>query len=97
MNAFSRVTRQVTLGTLCSLALAVFSVPYVAFAQQYPTKPIRLLIGFAPGSATDSVARALAEPLGAALGQQVVVDNKPGAAPRWPRAWSQRPRPTATR
>ena len=37
MNAFSRVTRQVTLGTLCSLALAVFSVPYVAFAQQYPT------------------------------------------------------------
>jgi tripartite-type tricarboxylate transporter receptor subunit TctC len=80
MNAFPRATRRATLGALCALALAGFAAPHAAFAQQYPTKPIRLLIGFAPGSATDSVARALAEPLGAALGQQVVVDNKPGAA-----------------
>jgi tripartite-type tricarboxylate transporter receptor subunit TctC len=80
MNAFPRATRRATLGALCSLALAGFAAPHAAFAQQYPTKPIRLLIGFAPGSATDAVARALAEPLGAALGQQVIVDNKPGAA-----------------
>ena len=80
MNAFSRATRWANLGVLCSLALAGLVAPNAALAQHYPNKPIRLLIGFAPGSATDSVARILAEPLGAALGQQVVVDNKPGAA-----------------
>jgi tripartite-type tricarboxylate transporter receptor subunit TctC len=80
MNAFSRATRWAKLGVLCSLALAGLVAPNAALAQHYPSKPIRLLIGFAPGSATDSVARILAEPLGAALGQQVVVDNKPGAA-----------------
>jgi tripartite-type tricarboxylate transporter receptor subunit TctC len=48
--------------------------------QPYPNKPIRLVTGFAPGSATDSVARLLAEPLGAALGQQIIVDNRPGVA-----------------
>jgi tripartite-type tricarboxylate transporter receptor subunit TctC len=80
MNAFSRATRWANLGVLCSLALAGLVAPNAALAQHYPSKPIRLLIGFAPGSATDSVARILAEPLGAALGQQVVVDNKPGAA-----------------
>ena len=80
MNAFSRATRWANLGVLCSLALAGLVAPNAALAQHYPNKPIRLLIGFAPGSATDSVARILAEPLGAALGQQVVDDNKPGAA-----------------
>jgi len=80
MNAFSRATRWANLGVLCSLALAGLVAPNAALAQHYPSKPIRLLIGFAPGSATDSVARILAEPLGAALGQQVVVDNRPGAA-----------------
>ena len=50
------------------------------FAQSWPARPIRLLIGFAPGSATDTVARTLAEPLGAALGQQIIVENRPGAA-----------------
>ena len=80
MNAFSRATRWANLGVLCSLALAGLVAPNAALAQHYPSKSIRLLIGFAPGSATDSVARILAEPLGAALGQQVVVDNRPGAA-----------------
>jgi len=50
-----------------------------AAAQTYPNKAIRLIVGFAPGGAADIISRAIGEPLGRALGQSIIIDNKPGA------------------
>jgi tripartite-type tricarboxylate transporter receptor subunit TctC len=48
-------------------------------AQNWPAKPVRLIVGFAPGGSTDIVARLIAQEMGKNIGQQVVVDNRPGA------------------
>jgi len=62
---------------LAALAAAVLATP--AAAQTYPDKPIRMIIAFAAGGPTDVVGRLLAPRVSAILGQQVVVENKPGA------------------
>src|SRR5258708_1681624 len=64
---------------LAGLALAALTST-AAWAQAYPTKPIRLIIPFAPGGASDFVARVIQNKLADTLGQQIIVDNRPGAA-----------------
>ena len=51
-----------------------------AAAQTYPTKPIRFIVGFPPGGATEFIARLIGQKLTQSMGQQVIVDNRPGAA-----------------
>ena len=61
------------------LAMSVLLPTAAAIAQEYPTKPIRLVVGFAAGGAADLAARAIADGLGATLGKPVVLENRPGA------------------
>jgi tripartite-type tricarboxylate transporter receptor subunit TctC len=72
----NRMARVVTL-MLASVALAV--VGGKAWAQAWPSKPIKYIVPFAPGGTTDILARTISEKLSVALGQPVVVENKPGA------------------
>jgi tripartite-type tricarboxylate transporter receptor subunit TctC len=64
--------------TLLGTVLFAFGVQ--AFAQGYPNKPVKVIIPFPPGGATDIVGRAMAERLQNALGQTFIVENKPGAS-----------------
>ena len=61
------------------LVLLALLVPSVAFSQ-YPNKPIRMIVPFAPGGASDFVGRILQPRMGELLGQQIVVENRPGAS-----------------
>lgn len=65
--------------TLLAALLATACIWAPAHAQQYPNKPIRFIVPFPPGGGTDTFARSVAPEMSDALGQQVVVDNRPGA------------------
>ncbi len=64
---------------LTGAVLAAFAAQGTA-AEWQPTKPIRMLVGFAPGGGTDATARAMGSKLAERLGQQIIIDNRPGAA-----------------
>lgn len=68
--------RRIVTG-ICRLGLCFAAAS--AFAQDYPSRPINMVIGFAPGGGTDTAARIIAKKLGDEMGQSVVVENKPGA------------------
>jgi len=72
MNAFA-IRRLL----VCTLAACAFAAP--ALAQDYPNKPIRMLVPFTPGGGTDILARIVAGKMSESMGQQVIVENKPGA------------------
>ena len=66
---------------LIALALVAGGLPALALAQAdaWPSRPVKIIVGYPPGGATDVAARLLASELSKSLGQQFVIENKPGA------------------
>ena len=72
----NRINAVLYAGTLLAAGLAV---PGAVLAQAYPSKPVSVIVPYPPGGSTDFTAREVAQKLTDAWGQQVVIDNRPGA------------------
>ena len=77
MKYFARLARQMAPAILLAALAAGAALP--ACAQQYPAKPVKIVVGYAAGGAVDIVARTVGQSLGNTMGQPFIVDNKPGA------------------
>jgi tripartite-type tricarboxylate transporter receptor subunit TctC len=77
-NVMNRCTA-IVVSAIATLFAGMLAVPGNAQAQNFPNRPIQLVTGNPPGGATDVIARTLAAPLSARLGQNIVIDNRPGA------------------
>src|SRR5688500_13032448 len=64
----------------CVLSVAALLASAAAWSQAYPAKPVRIIVPFSPGGVTANSARVIAEPLAARMGQQVIIENRPGAS-----------------
>src|SRR6476469_7236233 len=69
-----------TFVTLAAGAAALPAAPHLSRAQAYPSRPVRIVVGFPAGGATDIQARLMSEWLTGRMGQQFLVENKPGAS-----------------
>jgi tripartite-type tricarboxylate transporter receptor subunit TctC len=74
------ITRSLVILALSLIALMLLAAPQRAHAQAYPSKPIRLLVPFAPGGSSEIIARSFAAEMSKTLGQNMIVENKPGGA-----------------
>lgn len=75
-----RTLRATLLIASCAMYTGVYAQNSLKKADHWPTRPVRILVGFPGGSTPDMAARTLAEPLSKALGQPVIIENKPGAS-----------------
>jgi tripartite-type tricarboxylate transporter receptor subunit TctC len=73
------VTLRIALHLLAAVAVLSVSITYASRAEDYPARPIKLVVGAPAGGTTDTIARFIAEPMAAALKQPVLVENRPGA------------------
>ncbi len=69
-----------SIGMILTLGVLLALSPDVAPGQDYPARPIKIIVGFAPGGGVDTVARLVAQEMSKGLGQSVVIENRPGAA-----------------
>ncbi|MDB5929425.1 MAG: transporter substrate-binding protein [Polaromonas sp.] len=89
--------RRRALQVLASFALAASTAGSCAWAQAWPSQPLKIIVPNAPGGTSDIIARIISKPLGDALGVPVIVENRAGAEPRAPRLSRPSPSPSSSR